>query len=460
MSVEVHETAIPGLLVLHLDRHDDVRGWFKENWHREKMVALGLPDFSPVQHSVAHSTIAGTTRGVHAEPWDKLVSVASGRAFGAWVDLREGNSFGTVVHHELDETVSVFVPRGVGNAYQTLEDATAYSYLVNEHWRADADYTFVDLADPALAIPWPIPLEGAILSDKDQNQPLLAAIAPFPPRRMLVTGGSGQLGRALAAEFPDAHVVGRHDLDITDADAVAAWPWSEYDVVLNAAAHTGVDAAETDEGRRAAWAANAAGPAHLARAAAEHSLTLVHFSSDYVFDGARTDHPEDEPPSPLGVYGQSKAAGELAATAAPRHYVVRTSWVVGDGPNFVRTMARLADEGVSPAVVDDQVGRLTFTTELARAVRHLLTTRASFGTWHVTNGGPPTSWADLAREVFTLRGRDPGDVTPTTTEAYAVGKALAPRPRHSTLDLTALVDSGFEPEPATDALRRYLGEDG
>ena len=105
--------------------------------------------------------------------------------------------------------------------------------------------------------------------------------------------------------------------------------------------------AETD--RRGAWAANATGPALLAAQATQHGFTLVHVSSDYVFDGTVEEHLEDEPLSPLGVYGQSKAAGDLAVATAPRHYVVRTSRVVGDGPNFVRTMARLADEGTCVA---------------------------------------------------------------------------------------------------------------
>ena len=169
-----------------------------------------------------------------------------------------------------------------------------------------------------------------------------------------------------------------------------------------------MDLAETAEGRRDAWALNADAPAELARLAARHGFTLVHYSTDYVFDGSVAEHDEDEPLSPLGVYGQSKAAGELAVGAAPRHYLLRTSWVVGDGPNFVRTMARLADEGATPSVVSDQVGRLTFTDELARATRHLLEHDAPYGTYHVTNGGPAMSWADVAREVFAVRGRDAG----------------------------------------------------
>ena len=228
--------------------------------------------------------------------------------------------------------------------------------------------------------------------------------------------------------------------------------------MLNAAAYTAVDAAETAEGRRAAWAGNATAPAALARLADEHRLTLVHFSTDYVFDGTRAEHREDEPVAPLGVYGQSKAAGELAVAATPRHYLLRTSWLVGDGGNFVRTMQRLAADGVSPTVVADQVGRLTFTSELARATRHLLDVGAPFGTYHVSNGGEPMSWADVARRVFALSGRDPDDVTETTTEAYAAGRAMAPRPRLSTLALDELRATGFEPEDAASALGRYVRE--
>jgi len=147
-------TPIPGLLVVSLDVHGDKRGWFKESWQRRKMVDLGLPDFTPVQNNVSFNTTAGSTRGIHAEPWDKLVSLAAGRIFGAWVDLRPGNGFGRVFTLELGPETAVFVPRGVGNAYQTLVDGTAYSYLVNEHWSlaAKESYTFVNVADETLRI--------------------------------------------------------------------------------------------------------------------------------------------------------------------------------------------------------------------------------------------------------------------------------------------------------------------
>ena len=142
------------------------------------MVDLGLPDFGPVQNNMSFNTRAGATRGIHAEPWDKLVSFAKGRIFGAWVDLRPGDHFGRSFTLELGPETAVFVPRGVGNAFQTLEDDTAYSYLVNDHWSPAAkdSYTFVNLADETLAIDWPIPLDEAELSAADQAHPRLAEV--------------------------------------------------------------------------------------------------------------------------------------------------------------------------------------------------------------------------------------------------------------------------------------------
>ena len=124
----------------------------------------------------------------------------------------------------------------------------------------------------------------------------------------------------------------------------------------------------------------------------------MHISSDYVFDGTATrPYREDDPVAPLGVYGQTKAAGDQIVATVPRHYIVRTSWVIGDGRNFVRTMLSLAARGIDPSVVNDQYGRLTFTSELARAIRHLIETRAPYGTYNVTGSGSVTSWADIAR---------------------------------------------------------------
>ncbi|GAA1946035.1 sugar nucleotide-binding protein [Microbacterium deminutum] len=455
-------TGIPGLVLWDLPVHGDSRGWFKENWQREKMVAAGLPDFGPVQNNISFNDAIGTTRGIHAEPWDKWVSVATGRVFGAWVDLREGPTFGAVFTAELDASRAIFVPHGVGNSYQTLEADTAYAYLVNDHWSPDARYSFLNLADETVGISWPIALADAEISEKDLAHPRLADVMPLSPRRVLVVGANGQLGRALRAELGSgAHIeyAARDELDITSPDLDSARPWREFDTIINVAAYTAVDLAETAGGRRDAWAANASAVAALARVAAANRLTMVHVSSDYVFDGA-LDRPygEDEPLSPLGVYGQTKAAGDAIVSTLPRHYIVRTSWVIGEGKNFVRTMAGLAANGADPRVVDDQIGRLSFTDEIARGILHLLTSRAPFGTYNLTGGGMETSWADVARSVFALTGHDPRRVTGVSTHDYFSGAAgpVAPRPRRSTLDLTKLERTGFATRDAAAQLDEYI----
>jgi dTDP-4-dehydrorhamnose reductase/dTDP-4-dehydrorhamnose 3,5-epimerase len=460
-KLTAHQTPIPGVVLYDLPVHGDNRGWFKENWQREKMLALGLPDFHPVQNNISFNEKAGTTRGIHAEPWDKFISVATGKIFGAWVDLREGPTFGAVFTAEIDPSQAIFIPRGVGNAFQTLEDNTAYTYLVNDHWSADAQgqYTFLNLADETAAVAWPIPLAEAELSDKDRAHPRLADVVPMPAKKTLVLGADGQLGKALRDLYDgDASVefAARGDFDLSSADAYSRKNWKNYSTVINAAAYTAVDQAETDEGRGAAWAINVTAVGHLARVAVEHDLTLVHVSSDYVFDGSRDLHDEDEPFSPLGVYGQSKAAGDAVVMVAPKHYIVRTSWVIGEGNNFVRTMASLAARGVRPSVVNDQVGRLSFTQDIAAGIRHLLDSNAPFGTYNLSNDGEPQTWADIAADVYEMTGVEREAVTGVSTAEYFKGKTAAPRPLNSVLDLTRIKATGFHPAPAEKRLRQYL----
>jgi dTDP-4-dehydrorhamnose 3,5-epimerase len=457
-SVTVKQTGIPGLLLVDLSVHGDSRGWFKENWQREKMVELGLPDFVPVQNNVSYNDSVGTTRGLHAEPWDKYVSVATGRIFGAWVDLREGPNFGQTFTAIMDATSAVFVPRGVANGFQTLETGTAYTYLVNDHWSPDAGYAFLNLADETAAISWPIDLSSAEISAKDRTHPRLSNVVPIPRRRTLVIGG-GQLGTALHRLLPEADILTRPTFDLTNPDHFASISWRSYGTIINAAAYTAVDAAESAEGRRAAWAVNVEATGNLARIATDNRQTLVHVSSDYVFDGSRDIHVEDEPFSPLSVYGQTKAAADAVVGTVPRHYIVRTSWVIGEGPNFVRTMESIARRGIAPSVVDDQFGRLTFAEDLAGGIGHLLATESPFGTYNLSNQGEIMTWADVAREVFTIVGSDPESVTGITFADYSAGKRMAPRPASSVLDLAKIESTGFVSRTAADALRVYLQSD-
>ena len=476
------KTNIPGMLVFDLPVHGDSRGWFKENWQREKMRALGLPDMGPVQNNISFNDERGVTRGIHAEPWDKFISVARGSVFGAWVDLREGSAtYGKVYTTVLDPSKAIYVPRGVGNSFQALEDGTAYTYLVNAHWSAElkGTYTFVNLADPELGIEWPIPLSECELSEADRRHPVLADALPMAPRRTLVTGCNGQLGRAVRAAAEERGLPG---FDYCDIDAFdlscpedyGKYDWSLYGAVINCSAYTAVDAAETPEGRRACWAANAAGPALMARTCAEHGIALVHVSSDYVFDGASPNHAEGEPLSPLSVYGQSKAAGDLAVAGCPRHYIVRSSWVIGEGRNFVRTMKGLSDRVADPqdslervTVVDDQYGRLTFTDQMAEGILWLLGYRegdvepsspAPHGTYNLTGSGPVESWAAIAARVFDLANGNGKAVEPVSTAGYYASAEgpIAPRPAHSDLDLSKIAAEGFVPRDWIEELAEYM----
>lgn len=456
-------TPIPGVVLYNLPVHGDNRGWFKENWQREKMLALGLPDFSPVQNNISFNEKAGTTRGIHAEPWDKFISVATGKIFGAWVDLREGESFGAVFTAELDPSQAIFIPRGVGNAFQTLEDDTAYTYLVNDHWSADAQgqYTFLNLADETSSIAWPIPLAQAELSDKDKAHPRLTEVVPMPPKKTLVLGADGQLGKALRVAY-DGHAsvefATRAEFDLTAEVSYADRNWKNYSTIINAAAYTAVDTAETAEGRSASWAINVTAVASLAKIATEHGIILVHVSSDYVFDGTAEVHNEDQAFSPLGVYGQSKAAGDAIVSVVPLHYIVRTSWVIGEGNNFVRTMASLAARGITPGVVNDQIGRLSFTEDIAAGIKHLLENNADYGVYNLSNDGVPQSWADIAADVYELTGYGREAVTGVSTEEYFKGRSAAPRPLNSTLDLAKIKATGFAPATARQRLTEYLAE--
>ena len=358
--------------------------------------------------------------------------------------MRAGSeTYGETFTCEIGPDTAVFVPRGVANGFQALEDDTTYIYLVNQRYSPGGAYCSYREID------WP--LEPTELSAADQAHPMLADATPLPPRRILVTGANGQLGRALRAIWSDdeALFVGRDDFDIT---APPAMDWSEYWAVVNCAAYNDVNGAETD--RAAAWATNAAAPAALARLADEHDLTFVHVSSDYIFDGTVEVHDETEVPSPLSAYGASKAAGDTAAQTARKHYVIRTSWVFGDGANFMETMAQLAEKGATPKVVSDQRGRPTSAEDLAKGIAHLLRTGAEYGVYNITSDGDTVGRDEIAMAVYIAMGGNPADVHPVTTEEYGLDAAV--RPRESTLSLDKIKATGFAPTNWRAALALYV----
>lgn len=178
-------TEIPGLLFFNVTAIGDERGWFQEKYQKAKLVAAGLPaDFNVVQTNVSYNQEKGVARGLHAEPWEKYVSVVKGRAFVAFVDLRAGSGFGKTFTAEVDINKAVFVPQGVANSYQTLEEDTYYIYSVSAHWSQELydQYVSVNMADPTLGIKWPIDIKSAAVSDRDRNHPMLRDIHPMEGR--------------------------------------------------------------------------------------------------------------------------------------------------------------------------------------------------------------------------------------------------------------------------------------
>jgi dTDP-4-dehydrorhamnose reductase len=267
----------------------------------------------------------------------------------------------------------------------------------------------------------------------------------------LATGATGMLGRdlmlCLQREGENAVGYGHRELDITDAVAVRELLRRRHPaVVVNCAAWTAVDDAETNED--AALQTNGHAVAQLATACADYGITLVQVSTDYVFDGASGQpYGETDLPAPRTAYGRSKLAGEqavldLVADGGQPSYIVRTAWLYGaHGRNFVRTMIRLAHESPTVDVVDDQYGQPTWTIDVAGRIIALVRSAAAGGIYHATSGGQ-TTWFGLAREVFGLLGTDPARVRPTASSAYP---RPAVRPLYSVLGHDGWTKAGLEP---------------
>lgn len=287
-------------------------------------------------------------------------------------------------------------------------------------------------------------------------------------RTLLLTGGTGQVGTEIRRRAPAGWTVtapARDALDLGDAraltEAATARPWT---AIVNAAAYTAVDRAESDAA--AAWAANALAPAALAEAAARSGAPLIQLSTDYVFDGTSgRPYTEEDAVGPLGVYGASKLGGELAVRGAhPRHVILRTSWVyAAHGSNFVRTMLRLGAERPVLRVVDDQRGAPTAAGDIAEAVwtvaRRLADDPAApTGTYHLAGGGE-TTWCGFAREIFSRAAARGGPSPVVEAIATADYPTAARRPADTRLSTAKLErDYGIAPRPWREALDDVMTE--
>ena len=253
-------------------------------------------------------------------------------------------------------------------------------------------------------------------------------------KKIIVTGSNGQLGRAVNLFFRDNKDISFvntdvGELDITNIDKVMelAREVQPY-AIINCAAHTGVDACETEYDK--AFKINAIGPRNLSIAARETGAKLMHISTDYVFDGKGTrPYVETDATNPQGAYGSTKLAGEnFVKDFADRYFILRTAWLYGDGKNFAKTMLRLSETNKKVRVVGDQFGSPTSASELTKAIHALLFTE-NYGVFHATCEGS-CSWAEFAREVFRLAGKTT-QVEAITTEEFG---APAPRPAYSVLE--------------------------
>lgn len=286
--------------------------------------------------------------------------------------------------------------------------------------------------------------------------------------KLLITGARGQLGFELRRyAWPADYQIAARDrvaLDISNRDAVvAALADEQPDIVINTAAYTAVDRAESEQD--AAWAGNCTGPANLAAACRAASVSLIHISTDYVFDGSKPGpYHEDDPVRPLGVYGRSKEAGEREIRAAlAQHVIVRTAWVYSaHGHNFVRTMLRLAGERPLLRVVADQIGSPTSAGDLAAAlaaiVERIVAGNPSWGTYHFAGAGTVT-WHGFAEAIF--ESAAPWRGAAPTVEAIATAEYPTPaaRPKNSVLDCSRIGEAfGIAPRPWREALAEVIRE--
>jgi dTDP-4-dehydrorhamnose reductase len=277
-----------------------------------------------------------------------------------------------------------------------------------------------------------------------------------------VTGAGGQLGRAIAELRPDAILLARDDLDVTNAGAAAEIVAERSpDVVVHAAAWTAVDRAEAEPDR--AWAVNVGGTEAVARATGRVGALMVYPSTDYVFSGdAARPYREDDATKPRSVYGRTKLEGESAAKTSPRHLIVRTSWVFGHGDNFVRAIVERGRQAGTIDVVGDQVGMPTYALDLARGLLDLVD-GGHVRTFHLAGGGEPCSWADLAEVTLDAAQRSgliaaKPQVKRVTTDTWAAARSgpVATRPRYSVLDCSRAESVGIRLRPWREAVEDYV----
>ena len=447
--MKVTETAIKGVKIIEPRVFNDARGYFFESFE-ERVFQREVADVHFVQDNESYSegpVVRGLhfQRGEHAQA--KLVRVVEGCVLDVAVDLREGSpTFGKHVAVELSDENKrqFFIPRGFAHGFALLSPKAKFQYKCDNYYCPESE-DGIAFNDPQLGIDWKTDISNAIISEKDSTRPTLQQWiesqhktdeTQSAPKRILVTGGNGQLGMSLrnlvnttdsSFLFTDVE-----EMDITSADSIERVMESfKPDVVINCAAYTAVDKAESDTSLARKLNSEAAGL--LAAAAKRYGAHLIQISTDYVFGQSLLNTPIEEttPTAPLGVYGMTKLEGEERVKAAGCSFtIVRTAWLYSEyGNNFLKTMLRLMSERPELKVVNDQTGTPTYAGDLARVLLQIAENPGKSSVYHFSNLGTAT-WFDFAREIKRLGKKTECRVLPCTTADYPTP---AERPAYSVL---------------------------
>ena len=432
---------IPGLRLVKYGAFSDSRGSFAEVWNEADFEALNLPFLNPKQANVAVSEEKGVTRGLHAEPWDKLIWVTKGKVFCVWLDLREGNSYGCTETKVIEPGTAVWIPRGVANGYQTIEDETVYNYLTNGIWKPDTNYISVNLRSLE-GVEWPVPLDRGTVSEKDLASPMQIPVFEL---KKIVFGSDGRIGQALSKRFHNAiQITGKEIRESNRDQLLARVPHGS--LVINCVGMTRVDDAETPEGFGEALQSNNTWVSIIADIANQSNSSLVHFSTDYVFDGMNPEpYTELDSINPISQYGISKALGDYAAMMAHNHYILRFSWLLTpDDRDFVSKIKKRLSENQVSEVVDDQFGIPTFSDDIVKAVEFFCENSLKPGVYNLNASGEKTTWKGIASEIADYLGVNKELIKAINSSEYSIsspGSAL--RPKNSVLDMSKLSSQGF-----------------
>lgn len=461
--MKVIPTEIPDVKVIEPRVFKDARGYFFESFS-ERQFRSEVADVRFVQDNESMSE-GPVVRGLHFQTGEhaqaKLVRVVEGAVLDVAVDLRpESPTFGRSVAVELSAANhrQLFIPRGFAHGFALLSDKAVFQYKCDNYYCPEAE-DGIAWDDAELNISWPHTGEEAQLSAKDadrksfrqwrEENAVAATAGASGRRRILVTGGDGQLGRALrreAASSPHAfYFTDVAELDITSERQIAdVFATFRPDTVINCAAYTNVDRAEDEP--ELARLLNAEAPRLLAEACRRHDALLIHVSTDYVFGGNCVNTPiePDAEPAPTGVYGVTKLEGERnIAASGCRHVIVRTAWLYSEyGANFVKTMLRLFSERDRLQVVCDQIGTPTYAPDLASALMAVAdASPAESAVYHYSNEGA-TSWYDFACEIRRLSQSTGCRIGACTSEEFPT---KARRPSYSVLSKNKIkADLGIE----------------